>query len=171
MVGAPAVDHYSITHSGLGVTCEVELVTITAHDSADVAIAPSSSTTITLLTSIANDGWSLRTGNGTFTPPDQYTFDGTETSVEFWLSKTTSTLAPHIDIDISDGTATDLDDGGVEDASLEFRDLGLRFYANGVQNNIATQIAGKTSSQAPNNQVLPLERYKRIRTQVPVSRF
>ena len=147
-------DHYAITHSGQGITCEAEPITITAHDASDVAVAPSSSTTITLSTSIANDGWSLQTGNGTFTPPNQYTFDGVETSVVFWLTKTT--VATGMDIDVTDGSATDQDGDLVEDIDINFVDAGFRFYAD-VNSLIGTQIAGKSSGIAPGAQSLKLK--------------
>ena len=147
------VDHYAITHSEQGITCEAEPVTITAHDASDMAVAPSASTTITLSTSIANDGWSLQSGGGTFTPPDQYTFDGTESSVVFWLTKITA--AAGMDIDVTDGTATDQDGDPVEDSSIDFSDSGFRFNAD-VNNLIGTQIAGKSSNVAPGAQTLTL---------------
>ncbi len=138
------VDRYAIGHSGQGVTCEAEPITITAFDASDNPVAPAAGTTITLSTSIANDGWALRSGGGTFSSP-QYTFDGVETAVELWLTKTTATAPPHMDIDVDDGSVTDPDDGGAEDPPLAFSDTGFRFYANGSHNSIGTQIAGKTS--------------------------
>jgi hypothetical protein len=149
-------DHYQISHSGIGVTCEAEAVVVTAHDASHVAMVPPAATTIALSTSIANDGWALKSGNGTFAPPNQYTFDGVESTVEFWLRKTTATLAPHMDIDVSDGIATDLDDAGAEDLALAFSDTALRFYADGVHNSIGTQLAGKSSAVIPGNQTLTL---------------
>jgi len=149
-----AVDHYSITHSGQGVTCEAEPITITAHDASDVAVSPSSSTTITLSTSIFNDGWALNSGNGTFTSPNQYTFDGTETSVVFWLTKTT--VATGMDIDVTDGTATDQDGDIVEDIDIDFLDTGFRFYADNAVSDIGVQIAGKESDIAPGSQTLEI---------------
>lgn len=152
----PNPDHYLISHGGIGVTCEAEAITIVAHDATDNVLVPPAGTTITLSTSIANNGWTLKSGNGTFTAPNQYSFDGAESSVEFWLRKTTATVAPHIDIDVDDGVATDKDDGGIEDPALEFRDAALRFYADGVADSIGTQIAGKFSSVAPGAQALEL---------------
>ncbi len=152
-----AVNHYAISYElgTPGVTCEALAVRITAHKDAtdhSLTVAPSSSTTITLSTSPATDGWTKKTGNGTFTPPNQYTFDGTETYAEFWLTETTATTVPHIDIDVTDGTATD-DDGDVtEDANIEFSDAVFRFFAGGVGESIGTQIAGKESDIAPGNQ-------------------
>ncbi len=151
------VDHYVIAHSTSGVTCEAELITVTAHDASHGVINPPSFTTITLTTSLANDGWALASGNGTFTSPNQYSFSGSESSVRFWLTKKSVTTAPHMDIDVSDGTASDLDNGGAEDpGNIEFKDTGLRFYADSVNNAIATQIAGKASNINPNSQSLTL---------------
>ena len=151
------VDHYAITHSGQGITCEAEPITITAHDASDAAVAPSSSTTITLSTSIASDGWSLQTGNGTFTLPNQYTFDGTETSAVFMLSKIASVTG--MDIDVTDGSATDNDGDALEDDPIDYVESLLQFVTNtntppGLIIN--SQIGGKPSSSAPNAQDLYL---------------
>ncbi len=161
IVTTPAVDHYAISYplGTPGVTCEALSVRITAHgDPTDHTniVAPSNSTTITLSTSPAADGWTLKSGNGMFTPPDQYTFDGTETFVEFWLTETTATIIPHIDIDVTDGSATDDDGDATEDANIEFAEAVFRFYAGGVGEAIGTQIAGKESDIVPGNQTIQL---------------
>jgi uncharacterized protein DUF6701 len=155
------VDHYAISYplGTPGVTCEALAVRITAHgDPTDhsITVAPSNTTQITLSTSPVADGWTLKSGNGTFTAPDKYTFDGTETFVEFWLTETTATTAPHIDIDVTDGTATDLDGDVTEDVNIEFADAVFRFFAGGVGESIGTQIAGKESDIAPGNQTIQL---------------
>jgi len=149
-------DHYQITHSSQGITCEAEPITITAHDAGNTAVAPSSSTTITLSTSLANDGWSLQTGggNGTFIPPNQYTFNGVETSATFLLRK--AIAASGINIDVTDGSATDLNGNLLEDQAIDFVDAGFRFYAGGTHDTIGTQIAGKSSGIAPGAQTLTL---------------
>ncbi len=152
-----AVDHYAISYplGTPGVTCEALAVRVTAHDNADIAVTPSNTISITLSTSPAADGWALKAGNGTFTGPNQYTFDGTETFAEFWLTETTATTVPHIDIDVTDGTATD-QDGVAEDDNIEFADAVFRFFANGVGEAIDPQIAGKESNIAPNIQTIQL---------------
>jgi MSHA biogenesis protein MshQ len=147
-------DHYTISHSGSGVTCEAESVTITAHDASHNPVAPPASTTITLSTSVANGGWTLQSGNGSFDGVDQYTFDGSETSVQFWLRQTMPITG--MDIDVDDGSASDPDDGGSEDPPLDFSETGLRFYADGVNNAIGTQIAGKWSDDTTGIQTLTL---------------
>ncbi len=154
-------NHYAITYplGTPGVTCEALAVRITAHgDATDhaITVAPSSSTTITLSTSPAADGWTLKSGNGTFTAPNQYQFDGTETFAEFWLTETTATSAPHIDIDVTDGTATDVD-GVTEDDNIEFADAVFRFIdGGGTGESIETQIAGKESDINPLGETLQL---------------
>jgi hypothetical protein len=148
-------DHYQVTHSGQGITCEAEPIIITAHDAADTAVVPSSSTTITLSTSISNDGWSLQTGGGSFNAlTNQYTFDGTETAATFLLSK----IAPvtGMDIDVTDTSATDQDGSATEDQNINFVDSGFRFFANNVVSDIGIQIAGKESNMAPGIQTLKL---------------
>ena len=162
--GSSSVAHYAISLplGNPGITCEANAVTITAHDAGHAAIVPSSGTQITLSTSIATDGWSLKSGNGTFTAPNQYTFDGVESSVQLWLRQTTATSSPHIDIDVTDGTATDQDGDAIEDPNAEFADTGFRFFdANsGTPESINHQIAGKPSNIAPDNQSLQLRAIK-----------
>ncbi len=157
----PLVDHYAISYplGTPGVTCEALAVRITAHGDAtdhSITVAPSNTTQITLSTSPMANGWTLKSGNGTFTPPDKYTFDGTETFVEFWLTETTATTVPHININITDGTATDIDGDLTEDVNAEFADAVFRFFAAGTGENIGTQIAGKESDIAPGNQTIQL---------------
>lgn len=161
-------DHYAISHSGDGVTCEASLVTISAHSSTHADEKPSNTTTITLSTTSTNPGtesWSLKTGGGggTFSAPDQYTFSGSETFVELWYSQTTPETA--IDIDITDGTITDVDDGNNgngkdgEDPSINFTNTAFRFVDTATTNAIiiGTQIGGKPSSTAPSSQTIGLE--------------
>ncbi|MBL7004802.1 MAG: LamG domain-containing protein, partial [Gammaproteobacteria bacterium] len=148
------VGHYAISHSSNGVTCEAESITISAHGNTHALVAPSAGTTITLSTSEAVDGWSLKSGNGSFDGVNKYTFDGVETSVEFWLSKSIPTTSPHININVTDGSSTDPNDGGAEDPVIAFSDSTFRFYADDVNNDINTQTAFKSSA---GDQVLTLK--------------
>jgi MSHA biogenesis protein MshQ len=155
------VDHYEIVHDGQGLTCEAESVTIKAHDANHNLVAPSASTAITLSTSIANDGWTLKSGNGSFNAVTaEYTFDGTETQVELGLSKTTATVSPHIDIDVTDGTSTDLDGDIDEDKNLTFADTGFRFLVDDNSIDIPTQLSGKPSNAGYNASDLSLQAIK-----------
>ncbi len=155
--GVPSADHYTISHSGTGITCEAEPVTISAHDPLHLPVAPL--TTITISTAPNADSWALQTGTpANFTDlgggQAEYTFAAGESSVVFWLTRLTAAV---IDIDVVDssginettGTAT-----GAEDPTIDFRDTGFRFYANGTVNSIGTQIAGKESNIGPGSQTL-----------------
>jgi len=164
---AISVDHYAMSHSGLGVTCEAEPVTVTAHDALHAAVAPGTSTTMTINTSTGLGDWAISGGTGTFnngTANDgiaTYQFGSGETSVALFLSHTTPATTPDVDIDIVDNNAiTDNNGDPAEDAVLEFVDAAFRFYAGDgvtqVANTLGTQIAGKESNLAPGNQVIQL---------------
>ncbi|MFT7007119.1 MAG: MSHA biogenesis protein MshQ [Colwellia sp.] len=157
----PVVDHYEIVHDGQGLTCEAESVTIKAHDVNHNLVAPSASTTITLSTSITNDGWKLKSGNGSFNAVTaEYTFDGIETQVEFGLSKTTATALQDINIGVTDGTSTDLDGDLTEDKNLAFADTGFRFLVDNNSIDIPTQLSGKPSKAGYNASNLSLQAIK-----------
>ncbi len=148
-------DHYAISHSSPTVTCEVASVTITPHDSLDQPVIVNG-VTISLSTDVAIDDWVLINGLGTLTG-NQYTFDNDETSVELGLVKSTPAV---IDIDVSDGTASDID-GGSEDPPIEFVDTAFKFYSDNVVDAIGTQISAKSSDQAPGDANLTI---KAVRT-------
>ncbi|MFL0811137.1 MAG: H-type lectin domain-containing protein [Agarilytica sp.] len=157
------IDHYTIFHSGNGITCEAESVTIGAHDAADLGVEAGGRTiTITATSStpgwLASDAtWALTTGTGSFSTPSigvaQYTFDTGESSVELLLANTSEA---DIDIDVVDTDPGLSDqDGAAEDPLLSFTDTALRFYndANGDGNADGTdpiqnpQVSGTTNNQ------------------------
>ncbi len=152
-------DHYAISHSGLGVTCEAEPVTITAHDSLHNPVSPG--TTITISTTQVADGWGLQSGTlANFVDLGggraEYTFAGGESSVVLLMTRLTPAV---INTDITDGSSTSERSGSatvLEDLPLDFRDAAFRFYADGVASNIGTQIAGRESNLAPGSQTLTL---------------
>ena len=59
-----AADHFSINHSGLGITCEPSTVLITAKDAAQQTLTTYTGS-IQISTSTNNGDWSLIAGNGT----------------------------------------------------------------------------------------------------------
>ncbi|MGH1371202.1 MAG: DUF6701 domain-containing protein [Cellvibrionaceae bacterium] len=136
-------DHYAISHSSPTVTCEPASVVVTPHDSSHNAVSADGKT-ITLTTSVANDGWALISGSGSLVG-NQYTYAGGETSVELGLVKTTPAT---LNIDITDGTATE-NSGGSEDENLVFVDTAFKFFSDDVVDAIGTQISAKSSDQAP----------------------
>ncbi len=130
------IDHYAIFHSGSGVTCEAETVTIAAHDASDLGVEAGGRTITVTATSttpgwLSSDAtWTLASGTGAFSTPSagvaQYTFDTGESSVQLFFANTSEA---DIDIDVvdSDPSITD-QDGVAEDPILNFSGSGFRFY-------------------------------------------
>jgi len=142
-----SVDHYEISHSSPGVTCEGSEVTINAHDASHGSFSVTSNTDITVTTSPVVDS--------IITSP--ITMLAGTSSASFYLNE--SDVLANIDIDVTDGTASDLDDAGSEDAAFAFLDTAFRFYANTNNTDvtpIGTQISGKPSNIAPGDQSLTL---------------
>jgi hypothetical protein len=153
------VDHYALSHAVNFVTCEAAPVLVSAHDATHLAVT--AATTISLSTSSNLGDWSADgAASGTLNNGSSndgvasYSFGAGEQTVQLYLSH--SSVASNVDIDISDGAATDLDGDATEDAMLNFADAALRFYADGVADNIATQLSRKNSDVAPNAQTLSL---------------
>jgi len=143
--GSP--DHYEISHSSSGLTCEASLVTITAHDASHGLFEVTSDTEITVTTNPSVD--SIITSPVTM-------LAGTS-STSFYLNE--SAVLANIDIDVTDGTASDLDDAGSEDEVFNFLDTAFRFYADSQNTDvtpIGTQISGKPSNIDPDGQSLTL---------------
>lgn len=134
------LDHFEIAHSGQGVTCEAERVTISAHGFYH-QLDDDHTATIRVSATSSSAGWSADDANWSIasainpavaTGPGyiDYTFANGESQIELWLSNTS---AAEIDIDIVDlnnPDITDIDDGGSEDPLLSFSDSGFRFYAD-----------------------------------------
>jgi MSHA biogenesis protein MshQ len=140
------VDHYDISHTTPGLTCEGSQVTITAHDASHTEVTVLSDTSISVttnpvVTNIVSSPVTLLTGTS---------------STSFYLQQTS--VLSDIDIDVNDGNKTD-DDGSLEDPRISFLDAAFRFYANGNNTDstpIGTQISGKNSALVPGNQDLTL---------------
>ncbi len=144
---APSIDHFSISHSGSGVTCEAEAVTITAHDASHNPVAVTSDTSLTVTTSPAVTA---------ILPANPVILSG-DSRATLYINQSTSLSG--IDIDVSGGSTSDLDDGGSEDALLSFAEAGFRFYADGNHTGVTpilTQVAGKPNTTAPGAQALTL---------------
>ncbi|HZX31576.1 MAG TPA: DUF6701 domain-containing protein [Rhodocyclaceae bacterium] len=149
--GSP-LDHYAISYplGAPGLTCEALAVRISGHDVNHMAVAPGGST-ITLSTTKTVGGWSLKTGLGAFDAANsRYTFNGSETFVEFWLTQTTPLT--DIDINVTDGVKTDIrcasGCAGTEDDRAQFVNTAFRFYSDtaGTVASIGTQTAGVESA-------------------------
>lgn len=140
------VDHYDIDVMSPGLTCEGSKVTITAHDINHDPVDQLSDTNINISTTPSV---------GSIIPSTVTMLAGTSTA-SFYLQQTSALT--NVDIDLTDGNFTDKESTS-EDPRISFLDAAFRFYADGSNtdtNPIATQISGKPSNLAPNNQSLAL---------------
>lgn len=147
IVEGDGVDHYEISHSSPGLTCEGSKITITAHDAnndptyviddTDIAI-----TTTPSVNAIINSPVTMPAGSS---------------SISVYLQQTTPLADINIDV-IDENGITD-NDGSSEDPHISFLDTAFRFYADGSNvdaNPINTQISGKPTYESPLSQSLSL---------------
>ncbi|MCG6199698.1 DUF6701 domain-containing protein [Psychromonas antarctica] len=141
------IDHYEISHDGNGVTCAASLITVTAHDANHAPVNVLNDTSLTVTTNPSVDS--------IISSP--VIISAGTSSASFYLNQ--GSPLSNIDIDVTDGAASDPDDAGTEDPVINFLDTAFRFYVNGSHTDstaIGTQIAGKPSGTAPGNQTLTL---------------
>ncbi|UTF61389.1 DUF6701 domain-containing protein [Gilvimarinus sp. DA14] len=123
------VAYYTIEHSGEGVTCEAEPITITAFDESDTPVEPPAGTVLDLATAPATGAW---------VGGSPYVFDGNESQILLYLQQSTPAV---LNINVSDGQASEAPDA---DPDLNFKDTGIRFYANSATTDpIPNQVAGE----------------------------
>lgn len=130
-------DHYGISVTTPALTCEVGEVVITAYDIDGNVVVPQADTQITLSTDKSVDGWTLKTGGGSLAG-NVYTFDGVESAVTLNLLNTNPET---VDIDVTDGTATEPDGNTQKDQNITFVDAAFRF------STIAAHTAGKDGAE------------------------
>ena len=162
---APALDHFSISHSTTAISCLAENITISAHTNASPghAIETGYTGTISLSTSTSHGDWSwvsgglasnlTNSGNGVAT----FVFDGSENGrVILGLSNTFDEV---ININVNDGGVTETSGVALttEDENLDFDVAGFRFVESTTENPIGLQIAGKTSNTGYGSQNLVLQ--------------
>lgn len=140
------VDHYEISHTNDGLTCEASEITISAHDENHDSIAMLNDTSIAVTT--------IPAVSGIVTSPTVILQGTSSTSINLQQSS----LLENIDIDVSDGLFSD-DEGSAEDPRISFFDTAFRFYADGINTSITpidTQISGKPTTELPSIQSLGL---------------
>lgn len=132
-----AVAYYGISHSGTGITCAGEPITVTAYDGLGAPVAPTVGSQITLSTSPTTGVW---VGGNT------YSFNGGETAVVKYLQQTTAST---LNINVTDGLYSE--SSGL-DPSISFVNSALKFYGDsGATTNIQNQIAGTVTGSTPAN--------------------
>jgi hypothetical protein len=150
------VDHYYVQHAASGVNCQAEPITITAHDVNHLASnAESRIITITaarVAGAAGNRGdFALVTGTGAFnngTADDgvaTYAFGTSEVQVVLAYK---NTWVQTVNMDVTDGTATDTSGTAAADAGynqdLSFVPAGFRFV-DAANSNLPNQVAGVTN--------------------------
>lgn len=124
-------DHYGISHSGTGITCEAEAITVTAYDALNNPFVPVAGTAVTLSDNI---------GDGTWSPSNVYTFAGSESSFTAYLRQITPAT---INLNVSDGSTTE---SASLDPDITFVESLLRFYGDRFNSVIPNQVAAVTDN-------------------------
>ncbi len=162
--GVVDLDHYSISHSGAGISCLATDITISGHDVGHGLVEPNE--TILLTTSTAKGTWaSVVSGTGTLSGAATLTggADNGNASYEFPAGETDVTLRFNhtvsgvVSINVTGQTSGHTEDV-THDADLTIAAAGLRFYNETLSSgSILTQIAGKNSNVAPNSNTLTIQ--------------
>lgn len=149
-----SIDHYSITHDQSGVTCLIENITISAHDSAHSAVdAGSASMTISATSGKGNwvgavsgtsafDNGSSDDGVATFTFAS-----GAQSAVLQFAHPILSGTSETFGFNVTDGSITENSGSWIaaDDPNITFTLAGFRFIDGAGIETIPTQIAGKAS--------------------------
>jgi MSHA biogenesis protein MshQ len=139
-----ALAGYTVSSSGVGITCAGEPITFTAVDSTGAAIMPASGTNVTLSTVAATGTW---IGGNT------YSFNGSVSSFIKYLQQTTPAA---LTMNITDGRSTG-------SGAINFVNSALKFYSDATGSaasaTMLNQIAGTATGVGNNTPVL-----KAIRT-------
>lgn len=158
----PCVDHFSITSSGTGITCQPEAVTVSAHDTLH-AVLTTYAGIINLSASSAAGDWSLITGAGSLNNgaindgAASYTYAAADNgSVILGLKHT---AAATVNINTTDGTIGEASGAATaaDDVPVNYVAAGFRFIDAADVANIGTQIAGKDSDAGAGAQTLYLQ--------------
>jgi MSHA biogenesis protein MshQ len=169
------VVQYNISHDGTGVSCLSESVTITAIDAhgdttdpgnikIDLSVVPIAGTVSNKGTwARINSGTGSLTNNATTDGTADYTFAGDgSSSVQLAFNYTAldsgnNTETINFNVDDPDSIMDTRDSNGTTDPDMVFSLTGFQFYNYDTSDEvIATQISGKPSNEAPNDDVIGL---------------
>ncbi|WP_286240885.1 DUF6701 domain-containing protein [Neptuniibacter halophilus] len=161
------VDHYAISHSGSGVTCLRETVTISAHGDASHGTVDAAQSVITLSTSHGKGDWvGIASGSGALDNGSAgdgvatYSFAEGEQSVQLLFEYIDLTSGSEtFSFNVTDGTSTETsgEATAADDPSITFSTAELRFVDASGNELIPTQISGKSSADSPFSEQLFLQ--------------
>jgi hypothetical protein len=152
------VDHFSISHGGVGVNCEPEPVTITAKDSVGNTVVDYVGT-ITIDTSTSNGDWTLQTGSGSFTSigsdtgQAEYAFSASDSGTVILNLSDTHVESLSVDVDDAQGVSeTSNAATASDDPVLSFARAAFKFiYGTGsppASEIIPVQTSGRPMAQS-----------------------
>ncbi|EAR62751.1 hypothetical protein MED92_06518 [Oceanospirillum sp. MED92] len=160
-----AIDHYSISHDGTGVTCLLENVTISAHDSAHTAV-DAEGKTVNLSTTNGKGNWvgivSGGTGLNNGTADDgaaSFTFAaGATSAVLTFAHPVLSGNSETFGFNVTDGSISETSGSAIaaDDPNITYQLAGFRFI-DSSGNSLPLQISGKASNVAPDADTLYLQ--------------
>jgi MSHA biogenesis protein MshQ len=157
-------DHYHIGHSGIGITCEPSIVTLTAHNADHSAFTATTNLSLAVSTSPSVN----------LISPAVATIVSGSSSTTVQISQFSVTASPHINININAGMAgtpsetsgsADADPNSVnyDDPRLQFVDSAFVFTVLNVADPFGTplttlppQIGGKPTSSPPLNRTMTI---------------
>lgn len=158
------LDHYAISHPGVGLACLATDVTISGHDVVHGLVFPEE--TILLSTSTGKGTWArILSGSGTLSGAAtltggadngiaSYSFPPGESSVTLRFNHTVPGV---VNFNVSGQTSSVGENPG-EDPDLTVAAAGLVFFNETLLNNsILNQIAGKPSNVGPNASLLTVQ--------------
>jgi len=135
------IDHYSISHSGTGITCAPETITITAHNADHTVFPVTSDTTVAISTVPAVDAITA----------SPVTIASGNSSATFTITE--SSVTADININVSDGSITETSGSAnaTDDPKLSFADSGFIFTVPDqssceLSNNITIQAVKKSDT-------------------------
>jgi uncharacterized protein DUF6701 len=155
-----AVDHYKIEALTSPGACDPVQIEITAHDETDAPTNVSIGTVLSFSTLTGTSTWGSKlSGTGNWIPTGAtatYTWPGGESTVQVELTNVTTVTE---NINLTDGSATELIGDAVEDPDIDFSSNPIiKITTDGSDDGtIGTDISGKDSDQPPTNQTLYIQ--------------
>lgn len=150
-------DHFSISHSGSGINCQAEPVTISAMDASNNILTDYVGS-ITITTNTGNGDWSNNDGNGTLSSGSGDSGDATYTFVTAdngsVILNLSNTHVETLNVNVQDGSSITENSNNAtasDDPDLIFSEAGFAFLyddgSGGISLDLASQVAFRPLSQ------------------------